>query len=143
MSNPKKNVQEDNLLQTILRLPLDILLKIWEFIGKIRQNRSGFIGFLGLVAYAILTFIMPSIVEFDNEPKLDEITGPLGSRIQLAVHVDDADNYFTFEDLAGKTVGVVSQTGGPILIEPYEDTNLKWNPSAGVADGQVPVSKRA
>ena len=131
MSNPKKNLQQDNLLQTLLRLPLDILLKIWEFIGKIRQSRSGFIGFLGLVAYAILTFIMPSIVEFDNEPKLDEITGPLGSRIQLAVHVDDADNYFTFEDLEGKTVGVVSQTGGPILIEPYEDTleveTFRWS----------------
>ena len=114
----------------ILLIPVNMVSGILRFINRLRANRSGFIGFLGLTAYFILTFIMPSFVEFDNEPKLDEITGPMGSRIQLAVHPDNA-HLRTFEDLAGMTVGVVSQTGGPIFIEPYADTltiaSYRWN----------------
>lgn len=106
---------------TVLLILLNIVRSIARFVKRLSANRSGFVGFLGLVAYFILTFIMPMIVEFDNEPKLDEIAGPFGSRIQLAVHPDHAD-WRTFEDLAGKTVGVVNSTGGPILIEPYADT---------------------
>ena len=64
---------------------------------------------------------MPRFIEFDNDPNLDEIVGPIGSRIQLAVHRDNA-RLDTFEDLAGMTVGVVDQTGGPDLIAPYADT---------------------
>ena len=106
-----------NILLFIIKLPLNILLFGW----KIRGNRAGLIGWIGIVAYFILTFVMPMFVEFDDEPKLDEITGPLGSRIVLVVNKDNPD-LKTFEDLAGKTVGVVSQTGGPILIESYADT---------------------
>ena len=105
----------------ILLVPVNIASGFIRFIKRLRTNRPGFIGFLGLVAYFILTFIMPYFVEFDDKTKLDEIAGPVGSRIQLAVHPDNA-HLRTFEDLAGKTVGVVSQTGGPILIEPYADT---------------------
>ena len=106
---------------TALLIPVNIVRGIAGFVKRLSSNLPGFIGFLGLVAYFILTFMMPSIVEFDDEPKLDEVAGPSGSRIQLAVHPDNAD-LRTFEDLVGKTVGVVNQTGGQILIEPYADT---------------------
>ena len=105
----------------ILLIPVNIASGFIRFIKRLRTNPPGFIGFLGLVAYFILIFIMPYFVEFDDKTKLDEIAGPIGSRIQLAVHPDNA-HLRTFEDLAGRTVGVVSQTGGPILIEPYADT---------------------
>ena len=105
----------------ILLIPVNIASGFTRFIKRLRTNLPGFIGFLGLVAYLILIFIMPYFVEFDDKTKLDEIVGPVGSRIQLAVHPDNA-HLRTFEDLAGKTVGVVSKTGGPILIEPYADT---------------------
>ena len=105
----------------ILLIPVNIASGFIRFIKRLRTNPPGFIGFLGLVAYFILTFIMPHFVEFDDKAKLDEIVGPIGSRIQLAVHPDNV-HLRTFEDLAGRTVGVVSQTGGPILIEPYADT---------------------
>ena len=102
-------------------IPLEIASSAFNFINRLRSNRAGFIGFLGLVGYFILTFIMPSFIAFDGDPNLDEITGPIGSRIQLAVHRDNA-HLRTFQDLAGLTVGVVDQTGGPLLIEPYADT---------------------
>jgi len=119
-----------NPLNTLLMIPVNILRGTVRFIKRLSHNLPGFIGFIGLVIYFFGTFILPSFVEFDDEPKLDEITGPIGSRIQLAVHPDNAD-LVTFEDLEGKTVGVVNQTGGPILIEPYEDTmeveTYRWN----------------
>ena len=119
----------DNILaQTTPNPVIDILLIPWSilraavrFVRRLRSNTPGMIGFIGLVAYFIVTFIMPRFIEFDSEANLDEIAGPLGSRIQLAVHLDNA-YLLTFEDLAGKTVGVVDQTGGPDLIAPYADT---------------------
>lgn len=123
--------ESSNLLLTIIRIPFDILAGFWRFVLRIRHNRAGFIGFLGLVAYFILAFILPSFVTFDAEPNLDEIAGPIGSRIQLVVHKDNADVYRDFDDLEGRTVGVVSQTGGPSLIEPYEDVinveSYRWS----------------
>lgn len=110
----------DSLLATIA-VPMAIIGSILKFLNRLRTNRAGFIGFLGLLAYFVLTFIMPSFIPFDSEVNLDEITGPVGSRIQLAVHADNAD-LRTFEDLAGMTVGVVDQTGGPSLIAPYADS---------------------
>ncbi len=105
----------------ILLIPWSILRGAARFVSRLRANIPGMIGFIGLVAYFIFTFILPRFIPFDNEPNLDEIVGPIGSRIQLAVHRDDA-RLRTFEDLAGKTVGVVDQTGGPDLIAPYADT---------------------
>lgn len=116
----EKTTQE-NPITSLVTIPVNLLQALVRFVSRLSKNVSGFIGFLGLVIYLILTFVLPSFVEFDNEPKLDEITGPLGSRIQLAVHKDNSD-IVAFDDLAGKTVGVVNQTGGPILIEPYADT---------------------
>ncbi len=110
-----------NPLMGLLLIPWGILRAALRFVRRLRSNRPGMIGFIGLVAYFILTFIMPRFIEFDNDPNLDEIAGPIGSRIQLAAHRDNA-HLITFEDLAGKTVGVVDQTGGPDLIAPYADT---------------------
>ncbi len=86
------------------------------------RNRTGFIGFLGLLLYFVLTFIAPSFIAFDDEVNLDEVAGPPGSSIQLLVREENQDVYTSFESLAGRKVGVVSQTGGPSLIEPWEDT---------------------
>ena len=116
--------------ESIWMLLVNFFGAVARFVQRLSGNIPGFIGFIGLVIYFIGTFILPMFVEFDNEPKLDEITGPMGSRIQLAVHPDNAD-LVTFADLEGKTVGVVSQTGGPILIEPYADTmtveSYRWS----------------
>ena len=126
MFTKNTDAQKINPIIALLQFVVNILASIWNFIKQIRKNRSGFIGFLGLIFYFILAFILPYFVQFDDQPKLDEITGPLGSRIELAVNKDDADKYKTFDNLAGKTLGVVKQTGGPILAKPYEDTiNIK------------------
>lgn len=137
-----------NPVITILMLPVNFLIGTARFIKRLSGNLPGFIGFIGLVIYFVVTFVMPSFVEFDDEPKLDEITGPIGSRIQLAVHPDNAD-LKTFADLEGKTVGVVSQTGGPILIEPYEDTmtveSFRWSSrreGPGIQAALVAVANR-
>ena len=108
-------------LAALLHLPLDMLHNLWRFIVRLSANKPGFVGFLGLLLYFFITFIMPGFVEFDSEPKLDQITGPIGSRIQLAVHRDNPQ-WDSLEALAGKTVGVVDQTGGPSFIEPWQDT---------------------
>ncbi|HLV37210.1 MAG TPA: ABC transporter permease subunit [Spirillospora sp.] len=101
------------------------------FFRVLVRNRAGLIGFCGLILNLLLTFIAPSFVRFDDEVKLDEIAGPPGSRIQLLVRRENADQYTSFESLAGKKVGVVDQTGGPSLIRPYADTleveTFAWN----------------
>lgn len=149
MTAQKSKLESEGLLETIARLPLRIVQSIWNFITRISKNRAGFIGFLGLVAYFILTFIMPSFVEFDDEANLDEIAGPLGSRIQLAVHVDNKDVYRTLDDLVGHTVGVVSQTGGPSFIAPYADKltveEFKWTSrrdGPGIQAGLVALANK-
>lgn len=116
-----KQKTSDSPTSEILDIPLNLAQGIWGFVVKISKNRSGFIGFLGLIAYFILTFILPSFIAFDDEANLDEITGPLGSRIQLAVHVDNADVYQNMDDLEGRIVGVVVNTGGPSFIAPYAE----------------------
>lgn len=111
------------------------LADLWHavigFFKVMMNNRAGFIGFIGLVAYFVLTFIAPAFIAFDDEVNLDEVAGPPGSRIQLIVREENADVYTSFESLAGKTVGVVDQTGGPSLIEPWEETleieEFNWN----------------
>ena len=108
------------MLDTLVSLPLDLLQGLWRFIVRLSANKPGFVGFLGLLLYFFITFIMPGFVEFDNEPKLDQITGPIGSRIQLAVHRDNPQ-WDSPLALAGKTVGVVDQTGGHSFIEPWQD----------------------
>lgn len=91
------------------------------FFTALVRNRAGFIGFLGLLFFFLLTFIGPYFIPFDDEVKLDEIAGPPGARLQLVTRAEDASTYTTIDALVGKTVGVVSSTGGPGFIEPYED----------------------
>jgi len=117
----KSTETDKNPLLIVLGLPLNLLLAFLRFLDRLRANRAGFIGFLGLIAYFILTFVMPSFIPFDAEVNLDEITGPVGSRIQLAVRAEDSQ-LRNFEDLAGLRVGVVDQTGGPSLVAPYAHT---------------------
>jgi peptide/nickel transport system permease protein len=149
MAVQKSKLASDSLLETMLRLPANILRAIWNFLARISKNRPGFIGFLGLVAYFIIAFIMPSFVKFDDEANLDEITGPIGSRIQLAVHVDNADVYRTLDDLEGRIVGVVSQTGGPSFIAPYADLltveEFRWSSrrdGPGIQAGLVALANK-
>lgn len=124
-------VEAQNPFLRLVLVPVKFLQVSWNFVLKIRKNTAGFIGFLGLVFYFILTFIMPSFIAFDAEPNLDEIAGPLMSRIQLMSHIDNAEQYRTFADLEGKTLGVVRQTGGPTFAAPYSDSitieDYSWN----------------
>ena len=80
------------------------------------------IGFIGLVIYAIWIFIGPLFVPFDRQVRLDEIAAPPGSRDQLLVRAADANTYRSLADLAGKTVGIVTETGNAETIAPYADT---------------------
>jgi peptide/nickel transport system permease protein len=113
----------------------NILADIWfviiTYLRVLSRNTTGLIGFLGLVFYFVLTFIMPSFIAFDDEVNLDEIAGAPGSRIQLLVREENRDTLTSFESLAGKRVGVVDQTGGPSLIAPWVDTleveAYNWN----------------
>jgi peptide/nickel transport system permease protein len=109
----------------------DIGRSVAGYFRILLRNPAGFIGFLGLVFYFILTFILPSFVAFDDEVKLDAVAGPPGSRMQLLVREENKDTYTSLESLAGKTVGVVEQTGGPSLVRPWADTfnveSYAWN----------------
>jgi peptide/nickel transport system permease protein len=109
----------------------DVVRGVGGFFRILTRNRAGFIGFVGLLFYFVLTFILPSFVVFDDEVNLDEVAGPPGGRIQLLVRRENLNTYTSFESLAGKKVGVVDQTGGPSLIEPWDDTleveSFNWN----------------
>lgn len=109
----------------------DIGHSIAGYFRILLRNPAGFIGFLGLLFYFVLTFILPSFIAFDDEVNLDEVAGPPGGRIQLLVRRENASTYTTFESLAGRAVGIVEQTGGPSLIRPWQDTleveSFAWN----------------
>ncbi len=106
------------------------------FFRGLARNRAGMIGFIGLVIYAIWIFIAPIFVPFDDQVKLDEIAAPPGSRDQLLVRSADANTYTSLESLAGKTVGVVTETGNATTIAPYADTftvdSTRWRSGQGI-----------
>jgi len=105
----------------------------------VSRNRAGFIGFLGIVFYVILVILGPILVPFDDKVKLDEIASPPGSRIQLMTRSENAATYTSLESLAGKIVGVIGNTGGPMLVEPYGDTfeveEFRWQAGRGIDRG--------
>lgn len=105
----------------------------------VSRNRAGFVGFLGIVFYIFVVTLGPVIVPFDNEVKLDEIAAPPGSRIQLLTREENAHTYTSLESLAGKVVGVIGNTGGPKLVEPYADTfeveEYRWQAGRGIDKG--------
>ena len=108
------------------------------FLRALNRNRAGAVGFVGLVFYAIWIFIGPRVVPFDNQVRLDEIAAPPGSRDQLLVRAADVNTYRSLNDLAGKTVGVLDDTGGPALVAPYEEAgtfevdSTRWRSGRGV-----------
>jgi peptide/nickel transport system permease protein len=117
--------------------PLTGLSRALKIFWKgVSRNRAGFIGFLGIVAYLILVTLGPVLVPFDSEVKLDEIAAPAGSRIQLLTRQEDASTYTSLESLNGRVVGVIGNTGGPNMVEPYADTfeveEYRWQAGRGI-----------
>lgn len=108
------------------------------FLRALNRNRAGAVGFIGLVFYAIWIFIGPRVIPFDSQVSLDQIAAPPGSRNQLVVRAADVNTYRTLDDLAGRTVGVLDDTGGPALVAPYEDAGTfevdttRWRSARGV-----------
>ncbi len=106
------------------------------FFRGLSHNRAGMIGFIGLVIYAVWIFIGPIFVPFDHQVRLDEITAPIGSRDQLLVRSADANTYTSLASLAGKTVGIVSETGNAQTIAGYENSftvdKTSWRSGRGI-----------
>lgn len=108
------------------------------FLRALNHNRAGAVGFIGLVFYAIWIFIGPRVIPFDSQVSLDQIAAPPGSRNQLVVRAADANTYRTLDDLAGRTVGVLDDTGGPALVAPYAEAGTfevdatRWRSARGV-----------
>ncbi len=111
---------------------------IRRFFKILIRNKAGFLGFCGLVFYLLLITVGPRLVPFDAEVKLDQIAAPPGSRDQLLTRRADAETYTSLESLAGRTVGVVRDTGGETLVAPYADTftveEFRWRGGRGVPD---------
>lgn len=122
------------------------------FFKALSRNRSGMVGFVGLAFFFVFTVIGPLFVPFDDEPKLDQIAAPPGSRIQLMTRSEDVDRYKNFDDLVGHTLGVVDKSGGQLLLENrYPDGEMPFdvelyrfqsgrglaNSLDGLADGEV------
>jgi ABC-type dipeptide/oligopeptide/nickel transport system permease subunit len=106
------------------------------FFRALRRNRAGLIGFIGLVAYALWIFIAPIFVPFDSKVRLDQIAAPPGSRDQLLVRAEDASRYTSLTSLAGKTVGVVQDSGGEDIVAPYANdltiNRTRWRSGQGI-----------
>lgn len=129
--NPHEIPFEQQSLFTRLMRPFVIFLR------ALGRNRAGMVGFIGLVIYAIWIFVAPLFIHFDSSVRLDQIAAPSGSRDQLLVRADDANQYRSLADLSGKTVGIVTETGNKETIAGYEDTfevdETRWRSSRGIA----------
>ncbi len=116
---PSVLVEDHSLLKTLL----DRLKIFW--IG-VTRNKSGFVGFVGLMFYVIVVIFGPLVVAFDNQVKLDQIAAQPGSRVQLLTRIENADRYTSLDALQGRTVGIVTNTGGELMVQDY----LAQNPDA-------------
>lgn len=92
-----------------------------RFFRVLVRSKAGFVGFIGLVFFALLVFVGPLFVPFDGEVKLDQINAPPGARLQLLTRTEDAGTYTTLTSLEGLTVGVLRSSAGELLVEPFED----------------------
>lgn len=110
LSTPRRPQFIDNLISSLA-----------VFFLALRRNRAGMFGFIGLVIYAIWVLIGPRFVPFDSEVRLDQITAPPGSRLVLVTRSADAGQYRTLDDLNGRVVGVLNNSGGEAMVEPYEE----------------------
>jgi peptide/nickel transport system permease protein len=115
---------------------------ILVFFRALRRNPVGFVGFIGLLLYALLIAFGPALVPFDNVVRLDQIASPPGSRIVLLTRAEDASRFTSLEALQGATIGYVRETGGEALIDDYLTTNpdafavedTRWRSGRGVPD---------
>lgn len=99
----------------------NLLLSASVFFRALRRNRAGMAGFIGLVIYAIWVLILPRFVPFDSVVRLDQISAPPGSRLVLVTRAAEVEQYHTLSDLTGKTVGVLANSDGEDMVEPYEE----------------------
>jgi peptide/nickel transport system permease protein len=115
-----------------------VLRPLIVFFRALRRSPVGLVGFFGLVFYALLITLGPRLVAFDEQVRLDQIAAPPGSRIQLLTRAEDAIRYRTLEDLEGRTLGYIRETGGEQMVIPYEGRleldDTRWRSGRGVPD---------
>jgi peptide/nickel transport system permease protein len=115
-----------------------VLRPLVVFFRALRRSPVGLVGFFGLVFYALLITLGPRLVAFDEQVRLDQIAAPPGSRIQLLTRAEDASLYQTLEDLEGRTLGYIRETGGEQMVIPYEGRleldDTRWRSGRGVPD---------
>jgi peptide/nickel transport system permease protein len=110
------------------------------FFRALRRNRAGMVGFIGLVIYALWVLVLPRFVPFDDEVRLDQIAAPPGSRLVMVTRAEDASQYKSLNDLAGKIVGVIDNSSGEAMVESYEDQGIfevetaRWRNGNGIPD---------
>lgn len=97
------------------------LTSVTVFFRALRRDHAGMIGFIGLVIYAVWILIGPRVIPFDEEVRLDQISAPPGSRLVLITRATEVQQYRSLDDLAGKTVGVLNNSAGETMVEPYDD----------------------
>lgn len=96
---------------------------VLHFFRALTRTKAGLIGFIGLVLYALLVFVGPLFVPFDDEVKTDQVNAPPGSRLMLVTRTADAARFTSLAALQGQVVGYVSSSGGETLVEGLEDTS--------------------
>ncbi len=109
-----------------------------RFFLALARSKAGLLGFIGLVLYAVLVFVGPIFVPFDDEVKTDQVNAPPGSRLVLVTRSADAGEYTSLAALAGRTVGYMNSSGGEALVEPLEDTfedTEDYRRGSGLEDG--------
>ena len=121
---PVESVKEDisvlNRLRAFLKgLIRSVIAFIGIFFKALSRNRSGMAGFIGLAFIMLMSTVGAYFIDFDDEPKLDQIGAPPGSRVQLITQSENANQFNTLEDLTGHTLGYIQRSGGEILLEPY------------------------
>lgn len=109
-----------------------------RFLLALTRSKAGLLGFIGLVIYAVLVFVGPLFVPFDDEVKTDQVNAPPGSRLILLTRAADAGQYTSLAALGGRTVGYMNSSGGEALVEPLEDTfadTEDYRRGSGLEDG--------
>ena len=108
----------------------------------LRRSRAGMLGFIGLLLYTLLITIGQALVPFDGQAKLDQITAPPGSRMQLITRREDVTRWRNLADVANDpeqpVLGVVRNTAGPAMAAPYQERlalhESRWRSGRGVVD---------
>lgn len=115
-----------------------------RFLLALTRSKAGLLGFIGLVLYAVLIFVGPLFVPFDDEVKTDQVNAPPGSRLILVTRTADAGEYTSLAALGGQTVGYMNSSGGEALVEPLEDSfadTEDYRRGSGLEDGLEELSE--